>query len=408
MSTRHVSRRTILAATTTLSGAYALGLAGARAQAPQPAPFMVNEDPALNVSYNLNAVAEGLEFPYCMTWLPDGAMLVTERVGRLRVIRDGRLEQAPVGGAPQALVAPSQGLVFQAGLFDVSPHPQFAQNRTLYLTYAHGTEQANTLRLARASFDGRQLTNLQVIYENPQPKPEYQHYGGRIAWLPDGTMLLTVGDGGNPPVRVGDGLVRNLAQNPGSHFGKILRMRDDGTAPPDNPFVNQAGADPRVFSIGHRHPQGVIHDPIRNVIWAHEHGALGGDELNQIRPGANYGWPVVTYSKDYVGATQISPDNARPGMENPRLVWTRTVAPSGLFVYTGDRFPAWRGSLFSGSLAYQDVRRTMVDAQGAITGHESLRIGQRVRDVRQGPDGFIYVTTDERWGRVFQMTPATS
>jgi glucose/arabinose dehydrogenase len=390
-----------------IGGVAALASAPAHAQT-APAPFIVGDDPSLNVSYNLTAIATGLQYPYAMNWLPDGTMLVTERPGRLRVIRNGQLDPTPVSGLPNVLVAPSLGLVFQAGLFDVSPHPNFAQNRLLYITYSAGTEQANTLNVARGTFDGRALSNVQVIFTSPTTKPEYQHYGGRIAWLPDGTFLLTHGDGGNPPIQQGNALIREQAQNPGSVWGKILRMRDDGTAAPDNPFVNTQGADARVYSIGHRHPQGVTHDPVRNVIWSHEHGALGGDELNLIQPGKNYGWPRATYSKDYVGATTISAHTNLPGMEAPRLVWTRTVAPSGMFVYTGNQFPQWRGSIISGSLAYQDLRRTILDTSGNIVGQESLRIGQRVRDARQGPDGNIYVTTDEGNGRVFRMSPVTN
>jgi glucose/arabinose dehydrogenase len=369
-------------------------------------PFQAAGDPALNLDYRLVTVAEDLEHPWSIAWLPDGTALVTERPGRLRAIRGGRLDPTPIAGTPQVLVAPERGLVFQAGLFEVSPHPRFAENRLIYLSYAHGTREDNRLRLARATFDGQRLSNLQVIFEVSQGKPEFQHYGGRILWLPDGTLLLSVGDGGNPPIAIEGALVRLQAQNLNSHIGKILRLRDDGTAPPDNPFVGRANAKPEVFSIGHRHIQGLARHP-DGRIFATEHGPLGGDELNLIRPGGNYGWPVVSWGRDYVRAAPIGTgQRAAPNMIDPVLVWYPSViGASGLMVYTGDRFPDWRGSIFAGGLATQDVRRTVLGPDGRVTLHESLRIGQRVRDVRQGPDGLIYVLTDQVRGVVFRLEP---
>jgi glucose/arabinose dehydrogenase len=369
-------------------------------------PYQAAGDPALNLNYRQVAVAEGLEHPWSIAWLPDNTMLVTERPGRLRMIRDGRLVAQPVAGVPPVLVAPERGLVYQAGLFEVSPHPNFAQNRLIYLTYAHGTEQENRLRLARATFDGNALTNLQVIFEVSQTKTDFQHYGGKILWLQDGTLLLSVGDGGNPPVMIGGELARLNAQRLNSHIGKIVRLRDDGSVPPDNPFVGRQDARPEVFSIGHRHVQGLAQHP-DGRIFATEHGPLGGDELNLIRPGADYGWPSVGWGRDYVGATPVGTgQRSAPGMVDPVLVWYPSViGASGLMVYNGDRFPDWRGSIFAGGLATQDIRRTVLGPDGRVTGHESLRIGQRVREVRQGPDGNIYVLTDEIHGRVFRLEP---
>ncbi len=364
-------------------------------------------DPLLNFDYKQVAVAEGLEHPWSIAWLPDGTALVTERPGRLRAIRNGRLDPAAIPGTPPVLVAPERGLVFQAGLFEVSPHPNFAQNRLLYFTYAHGTVQDNRLRLARGTFDGTAVSNLQVLFEASQGKPEYQHYGGRILWLPDGTLLLSVGDGGNPPVAIGGGLSRLNAQRTNSHIGKILRLKDDGTAPADNPYVNTAGARPEVYTLGHRHIQGLARHP-DGRIFATEHGPLGGDELNLIRAGTNYGWPAVGWGRDYAGAAPIGTgQRSGAGFTDPVLVWFPSViGASGLMVYSGDRFPAWRGNIFAGGLATQDIRRTVLDSTGKVTAHESMRIGQRVRDVRQGPDGFVYVLTDEIHGRVFRLEPA--
>jgi glucose/arabinose dehydrogenase len=370
-------------------------------------PYQAAGDPALNLDYKQVTVAEGLEHPWSIAWLPDGTALVTERPGRLRAIRNGRLDPKPIAGTPPVLVAPERGLVYQAGLFEVSPHPRFAENRLLYMTYAHGTAENNRLRLARATFDGQKLGELQVLFESSHGKTDFQHYGGKILWMPDGTMLLSVGDGGNPPVAIDGALSRLQAQKLDSHIGKVLRLRDDGTAPPDNPFVGRAGARPEIYTAGHRHVQGLARHPDGRV-FATEHGPLGGDELNQIRAGSNYGWPNVTWGRDYAGGTQIGTgQRSGDGFVDPMLVWYPSViGASGLAVYSGDRFPAWRGSILAGGLATQDVRRTVLGANGEVTQHESLRIGQRVRDVRQGPDGMVYVLTDEIHGRVFRLEPA--
>ena len=372
-------------------------------------PFQAAGDPPLSFAYRQTTVAEGLEHPWSIAWLPDGTALVTERPGRLRVIRAGRLEPAAITGTPPVLVAAERGLVFQSGLFEVSPHPNFAQNRLLYLTYAHGTAQDNRLRLARATLEGTALTNLQVLFEASQGKPDFQHYGGKILWLPDGTMLVSVGDGGNPPVAVEGRLSRLNAQDLNSHLGKILRLRDDGTAPPDNPFIGRQGARPEVYSYGHRHVQGMARHP-DGRIFATEHGPLGGDELNLITAGANYGWPQVGWGRDYDGGTPVGTgQRSGAGFVDPLLVWFPSViGASGLMAYDGARFGAWRGSLFAGGLATQDVRRIAIGANGQVATHESLRIGQRVRDVRQGPDGLVYVLTDEIHGRVFRLEPVVA
>jgi glucose/arabinose dehydrogenase len=227
--------------------------------------------------------------------------------------------------------------------------------------------------------------------------------------MPDGTLLLAVGDGGNPPVMVEGRLSRLNAQDLNSHIGKVIRLRDDGTVPPDNPHVGRQGAKPEVFSIGHRHIQGLAVHP-DGRIFATEHGPLGGDELNLIRPGAYYGWPVVTWGRDYAGAAQVGTgQRSAPGMIDPVLVWYPSViGASGLMIYSGDKFPNWRGNIFAGGLATQDIRRIVVNSDNVVTSHESMRIGQRVRDVRQGPDGFVYVLTDEIHGRVFRLEPAAA
>lgn len=343
-------------------------------------------------------VVEGLERPWGMTWLPDGSMLVTEKAGQLRLIREGKLLPTPIAGVPEVM---SSG---QAGLMDVSLHPKFADNQLIYFTYSHGSNNANRTRLASAKLEGNQLRNLKVIFEVSQEKSGGQHFGSRIAWLPDGTLLLAIGDGGNPPVELAGDLIRKQAQNLKSNLGKIVRLKDDGSVPSDNPFVNNKEADPKVWSYGHRNIQGLAYDPVTQKVWATEHGSQGGDELNLAEAGKNYGWPIVTHSKEYSGG-EISEERSRAGMIDPKVVWTPAIAPSGLTVYNGDRFPAWKGNLFAGGLVSQDIRRIELDAAGKIQGKEAIAIGQRVRDIRQGPDGLIYILTDASDGRLIRLEP---
>lgn len=346
-------------------------------------------------------VLEGLEHPWGMVWLPDGSQLITERPGRLRIVRNGKLDPTTIAGVPEVL---AQG---QGGLLDISLHPNFAQNRFVYLTYASGTSDANRTRLARGTFDGQALRDVKVIFEVTQAKSGTQHFGSRLTWLPDGTMLLAIGDGGNPPVSLDGDLIRKQAQNLRSRLGKIVRLNDDGTIPKDNPFVTNANADPAIWSYGHRNIQGLAFDPTTRRVWVTEHGARGGDELNLVQAGQNFGWPVVTFSREYFGP-EITDERSRPGMVDPKTVWTPATAPSGLVVYTGDRVPQWRGNLFAGGLVSRDVRRITVDATGKVVSQQEIDIGQRVRDVRQGPDGLLYVLTDEPNGKLIRLEPEGS
>jgi glucose/arabinose dehydrogenase len=363
-------------------------------------PVVSEQPPQAVAGARATVVAEGLSNPWGLAFLPDGTMLVTERPGRLRLVRDGRIEPAPVAGVPPVHA------MGQGGLLDVAIHPDFARNRLVYLTYAHGNAQGNRTRLARARLDGNALADLQVIFEVDREKPTNAHFGSRILFLPDRTLLLTIGDGGNPPNMLDGRLIRENAQDRGNHLGKILRLNDDGTVPADNPFVGQAGIRPEIWSWGNRNNQGIAWDPLRNAVWANEHGSSAGDELNRIERGRNYGWPAVSWSAEYRGGAQIGSGRSAPGMTDPALVWMATTAPSGLAVYTGDRFPAWRGDLFSGGLRSQDVRRIRLDAAGRVVGEEAIRIGRRVRDVRQGPDGFLYLLTDDANGaQILRIEP---
>jgi glucose/arabinose dehydrogenase len=244
-----------------------------------------------------------------------------------------------------------------------------------------------------------------VIFEVNTKKFGNQHFGSRLLWMPDGTLLVSIGDGGNPPIRLEGDWIRKQAQNRASHLGKVLRIRDDGSAPSDNPFTASSDANPLVWTYGHRNIQGMAYDPLRSLVWVSEHGALGGDELNAIRSGENFGWPTVTFSREYYDRSKISPHTTKPGMVDPVLVWMTAIAPSGLTLYTADRFPRWRGDLLAGGLKSQDIRRIDLDAAGRVVGQSALRIGQRVRDVRQGPDGLLYVLTDESSGSLIRLEP---
>ena len=344
--------------------------------------------------YRLVTVAEGLSFPWCIAFLPDGDLLVTERTGALRLVRDGALEAQPITGVPPVYVR-SQG-----GLFDVALHPDFDANGWLYLSYAHGDAKGNATRLARARLDGLQLKDVQPIFTVEPNKRPPMHYGGRIAFLPDGTLLLTTGDGF---------VHREEAQLLDNLFGKVVRLNDDGSIPADNPFVDAQGRD-EIWTYGHRNPQGLALAPSGSAsttnVYLHEHGPRGGDELNLLQAGSNYGWPIATFGIDYNGAV-ISPFSEYPGTVQPLLHWTPSIAPAGMAWYGGDLFPQWRGDLFVTSLVFNNIERIDME-NGRIVGKERLfeEIDARLRDVRTGPNGHLYILTDSPQGRVVRVDPA--
>jgi glucose/arabinose dehydrogenase len=349
---------------------------------------------AQTVAYRVEIVATGLVHPWSLAFLPGGGLLVTERPGRLRVIApaaDGRLtlRTEPVAGVPPVLA------VGQAGLFDVLLDPDFATNRRLLLSLAHGTREANHLRVVSARFDGQQLQDLRPVFTSKPAKSDTQHFGGRMAWLPDRSLLFGMGDGN---------LERTDAQRLHTHLGKFLRIRPDGSVPADNPFVRRAGALPEIYSTGHRNPQGVL--VVHGVPYAHEHGSRGGDELNRLAPGANFGWPITTGGVDYTYA-RITPYRSLPGVTPPLAEWTPSIAPAGLAWYDGALFPAWRGSLLVAALAEKSVRRIPMP-NGTPGPQEVLfkELGERLRDVRVGPDGAVYLLTDSPQGRVLRVVPA--
>ena len=339
--------------------------------------------------YRVVTVAEGLVNPWSMAFLPGGDMLVTERPGRLRIIREGRLLPAPVAGVPEVL---AQG---QGGLLDVILHPDFASNRTIYLSYSkpYADEEGATTAVARARFVDDGLEDVEDIFV--ADSHGRGHYGSRLAFDAQGYLFVTVGDRQAPST--GD-LTIHPAQDRSNHHGTINRLHDDGRVPADNPFIGQEGIEPSIYSYGHRNPQGLAIDPATGDIWADEHGPQGGDELNLILPGRNYGWPVIGYGVNYGSGSTIHEGTMREGMESPTHFWIPSIATSGLMIYTGDRFPAWRGNIFVGGMEGEQLARLTLDGH-VVTNEETLvqRMG-RIRDVRQGPDGFIYLAIDSRQG----------
>jgi glucose/arabinose dehydrogenase len=342
------------------------------------------------VDYRLTTVAEGLDDPWCVAFLPDGELLVTERPGALRRISAAGEVGPPITGVPEVLV---RG---QGGLFDVALHPDFADNRMIYLSYAHGEPTANATRISRGTLEGNTLVDVEVIFTVTPNKQTPQHYGGKFLFLPDGTILLTTGDGFNH---------REEAQNRTGLLGKTVRINDDGSIPADNPYVGQADSNPAVWTYGHRNPQGLALDPATGQIFLHEHGPRGGDEINPLTPGKNYGWPIITWGIDYNGAV-VTPFTSMPGLEQPMKYWVPSIAPSGFAVYRGDAFPEWNGDLFVGALVDQEVRRVVVE-DGRAVQEEALfsELGVRIRDVRVSPDGYLHVVTDASPGKVIRVDP---
>jgi len=356
-------------------------------------------------NFALEVVASELFLPWAITWLPDSTAIITEKRGTLRVLRDGTLRAAvdfpvPVTSGGDGGITRGQG-----GLMDVVASPDFATDPWLFFTYSSGDSRANRTEVARARWDGEGLTDFEVIWRNPLDKDRSQHFGSRILFLPDGTLLVSIGDGGNPPVALLGDDIRKQAQNPATAFGKVLRLKPDGSIPADNPTF-ESDAIPGLWSYGHRNIQGLARDPKSGDIWANEHGASKGDELNLLKPGRNYGWPAVTFSRNYGLQTKISDHLTLPGMEDPKLVWMKTQAPSGLVVYHGDEFPAWDGALLSGGLRSQEIRVIREAKNPAALQESRIPIGQRMRDVRLGPDGGLYVLTDSTEGQLLRIVPA--
>ena len=341
-------------------------------------------------SFRVVQVVKGLEQPWSLAFLPDGRMLVTEKAGRLRAIANGKLEPQPIAGLPSVTV---HG---QGGLHDVVPHPDFSRNSLVYLAYAARGEDGVGTELARGRLADGRLEDVQVLFRQSPKGRSGNHFGGRIVFDRAGYVYLTLGDRGEMP----------RAQKPDDHAGSVIRLHDDGRVPDDNPFVGKPGWKPEKFDLGHRNQQGAALHPQTGVLWTHEHGPQGGDEVNIIRAGANYGWPVITYGVNYGIGTKIGEGTAKPGMEQPIHYWVPSIAPSGMAFYTGDRFPRWKGNLFVGALRDQMLVRLQLDGASVVKEERLLKnVLGRIRDVRMGPDGLIYLLTDETAGVLARLDP---
>ena len=337
-------------------------------------------------------LTRGLEHPWSLAFLPDGRMLVTERPGRLRYVEaDGTLDPTPIGGLPAAVAQAGQG-----GLHDVALHPDFAHNRLVYFAYAGRNGRRYGTELARGRLDGHRLADVEVLFRALPKSHGGSHFGGRVVLDGKGHVFLTLGDRGERP----------RAQDLGDHAGSVIRLSVDGGVPADNPFASVAGARPEIFSLGNRNVQGAAMNPWTGELWAHEHGPQGGDEINVIRSGVNYGWPVITYGKNYGIGTSIGEGTHKEGVAQPLHQWTPSIAPSGMAFYNGDKFPGWRGSLLVGALKFRLLARLELDGERVVREERMLEdVLGRIRDVRVGPDGYVYLLNDHPNGVIARLEP---
>jgi len=340
----------------------------------------------------IEPITAGLEHPWAVAFLPDGRYLVSERPGRLRMVEaDGTLRTQPVGGLPE-VAAHGQG-----GLLDLALHPDFENNHLVYFSYAERGSGGVGTAVARGRLDDMTLRDTEVLFRLQPKSGSGRHFGSRLVFDRAGHLFITLGDRGDRP----------RAQDLRDHAGSVIRLNDDGSIPADNPFVGRADARPEIYSYGHRNLQGAVLHPQSGRLWTHEHGPQGGDEINLPEAGVNYGWPVITYGVNYVIGTRIGEGTAKPGMSQPLYHWVPSIAPSGMAFYDADRFPDWRGSLFVGSLKFRLLVRLEIE-NGQVVHEERMlqdALG-RIRDVRQGPDGLLYLLTDEADGRLVRLVPA--
>ena len=356
-----------------------------------PALLAAELVPDSSPSFGYEIVTAGLEHPWSVAFLPDGRMLVTERAGRLRLISAaGKLHPEPIGGLP-AIRQHGQG-----GLLDVVLHPDFKNNQLVYFSFAEADGRSVGTAVARGRLRGHQLEQVEVIFRLLPKSKARQHFGSRLVFDNKGYLFITLGDRGDRP----------RAQDLNDHAGSLIRLHDDGRIPADNPFVKRAGARPEIFSYGHRNMQGAALHPLTGKVWTHEHGPQGGDELNIEQAGVNYGWPVITYGVNYVIGTRIGEGTHKEGMAQAVHYWVPSIAPSGMTFYTGERFPQWQGNLFVGSLKFRLLVRLVLEDEKVVREERLLKdeLG-RIRDVRQGPDGLLYLLTDESDGRLVRLLP---
>jgi len=359
----------------------ALGATAAQAQT-----YRSQEHP-----FTVTRVLSGLSHPWSLAFLPDGRMLVTERDGRLRIAQDGKLDPHPVAGLPP--VTPHG----QGGLMDVALHPDFARNSLVYLSFSGKGPDGYGTEVARAKLVGSRLEGAEVIFRQSPKGGTGRHFGSRLVFDRAGFLYITLGDRGE----------QERAQKPDDHAGSVIRLHDDGRVPKDNPFAGRPGWKPEKYTLGNRNQQGAALHPVSGLLWTHEHGPQGGDEINVIRPGVNYGWPVITYGVNYGTGTRIGEGTHKPGMAQPLHTWVPSIAPSGMAFYVGARFPRWNGDLFVGALKDQMLVRLKLDGEKVVREERLLRgVMGRIRDVRVGPDGSLYLLTDEPIGILARIDPA--
>lgn len=339
--------------------------------------------------YRVTTVVDGLVHPWALAFLPNGDMLVTERVGRLRIVRDGKLDPSPIAGTPAV------ALGGQAGLLDVVLDPRFSETGLLYLSYAGPGDGGSGTEVVRGRLRDMRLVDMETLIAVEPKSRGGRHYGSRLVFGRDGYLYVTTGERGD----------RSRAQDLGDLAGKVLRIGDRGQVPPDNPFVDDPIRRPEIYSYGHRNPQGLTLHPETGRLWEIEHGPKGGDELNILSPGANYGWPVITYGRSY-GGEAIGEGTAKAGMEQAVHYWVPSISPSGMAFYIGEAFPNWRGNLFLGALSGRALVRLELDGTTVVHEERLLEeLGERIRDVRQGPDGHLYLLTDSPQGRLLRLDP---
>lgn len=339
--------------------------------------------------FRVNTLVRGLDHPWGLAFLPGGDMLITERPGRLLRIDGKSFQRRSVKGLP-AIAAVGQG-----GLLDVTLHPGFDSNQLIYFSFTGDDDGVGT-EVARGRLAGDALENVEIIFRALPKSGGGRHFGSRLLFDTNGHLLITLGERGDRP----------RAQDIGDHAGSVIRINDDGSVPADNPFATTPEARPEIYTYGNRNVQGIALDPVSGLVWAHEHGPQGGDEVNVLVAGRNYGWPVITYGRNYVTGTKIGEGTHKQGMEQPRHYWTPSIAPSGMTLYTGDKFPAWRGNLFVGALKYRLLVRLEERDQNIV--HEERMLEDvlgRIRDVRTGPDGYIYLLTDQDDGVLARLEP---
>ena len=345
---------------------------------------------SVQASYTLETVADDLNYPWSIAFMPEGDYLVAMRSGEVRRISaDGEVSPALEG-------LPASYVLSQGGYFDITLDPNFADNQRIYLSFAYGTPEQNGTRIVSGRLNGDRVENVTPIFTVAPLKDTAVHYGGKMLFLPDGTLAMTTGDGFE---------YREAAQDTFNLMGKIIRINSDGSIPADNPYASNGLGNAAVWSYGHRNPQGLVLDKTTGRLYSHEHGAKGGDELNLIKPDTNYGWPAVTKGVNYSGA-YVSPLRSAPGVEEPLTFWDPSIGASGLAIYEGDAFPDWQGKLFVGALVDEEVRMLTL-SDGAVTDEQAMfsEIGARIRDVRTGPDGMLYLLTDSEQGKVIRVIP---